>query len=89
MTERVGGPGGPTPFGAERNPARVVGFSDADIAFLPFAAAVLADAFRDGQRQRTAVVWQPFCLNAICWYALPIGGEITRARSRRDGSSQA
>jgi TMEM175 potassium channel family protein len=27
-----------------------------DIAFLPFAAAVLADAFRDGQGERTAVV---------------------------------
>jgi hypothetical protein len=28
-----------------------------DIAFLPFAAAVLAQAFRDGQGQRTAVVF--------------------------------
>jgi hypothetical protein len=27
-----------------------------DIAFLPFAAAVLAEAFRDGQGQRTAIV---------------------------------
>jgi uncharacterized membrane protein len=28
-----------------------------DVAFLPFAAAVLADAFRDGHGQRTAVVF--------------------------------
>lgn len=28
-----------------------------DIAFLPFAASVLAEAFRDGQGQRTAVVF--------------------------------
>jgi uncharacterized membrane protein len=225
MTERFREPGGPPPFGAERNPARVVAFSDAviaiavtllvleirppqdtrhllhalatlwpsylayvitfmligqvwanhhvmfdhirtvdrlvlflntvllmDIAFLPFAAAILAEAFRDGQGQRTAVVFHGIAFglaavlfNAIWWYArhdrrllattidpagaraigrrfrlalawittgtllgaalpalgvaviaafipyywLPIRGEITRARSRRDGSSQA
>jgi hypothetical protein len=40
-----------------------------DIAFLPFAASVLAEAFRDGHGQRTAVVLhglafensRPFC----------------------------
>ena len=38
-----------------------------DIAFLPFAASVLAEAFRDGQGQRTASFtascskWRPFC----------------------------
>lgn len=225
MTERVHGPGGSTPFGAERDPARVVAFSDAviaiaitllvleirppqdtrhllhglamlwpsylayvitfmligqvwanhhvmfdhirsadrlvlflntvllmDIAFLPFAASILAQAFRDGQGQRTAVVFHGIAFglaavlfNAIWWYArhdrrllvttidsagvraigrrfrlalawiatgtvlgallpalgvaviaafipyywLPIRGEIARARSRRDGGSQA
>ncbi|HEX8935242.1 MAG TPA: TMEM175 family protein [Pseudonocardiaceae bacterium] len=225
MTERVHGPGGSTPFGTERDPARVVAFSDAviaiavtllvleirppqdtrhllhglatlwpsylayvitfmligqvwanhhvmfdhirsadrlvlflntvllmDIAFLPFAASILAQAFRDGQGQRTAVVFHGIAFglaavlfNAIWWYArhdrrllvttidsagvraigrrfrlalawiatgtvlgallpalgvaviaafipyywLPIRGEIARARSRRDGGSQA
>jgi uncharacterized membrane protein len=225
MTERVRGPGGSTPFGTERDPARVVAFSDAviaiavtllvleirppqdtrhllhglatlwpsylayvitfmligqvwanhhvmfdhirsadrlvlflntvllmDIAFLPFAASILAQAFRDGQGQRTAVVFHGIAFglaavlfNAIWWYArhdrrllvttidsagvraigrrfrlalawiatgtvlgallpalgvaviaafipyywLPIRGEIARARSRRDGGSQA
>ncbi|MGW2104488.1 TMEM175 family protein [Streptomyces olivaceoviridis] len=129
MMEPVQEPGGSTPFGVERDPARVVAFSDAviaiaitllvleirppndtrhllhglatlwpsylayavtfmligqvwanhhimfdhirsadrvvlflntvllmDIAFLPFAASVLADSFRDGNGQRTAVV---------------------------------
>ncbi|MEV1334004.1 TMEM175 family protein [Micromonospora costi] len=128
MTGAVRGAGGAAPFGAERDPARVVAFSDAviaiavtllvleirppdtghllhglvtlwpsylaygitflligqvwanhhvmfdhirradrmvlflntvllmDIAFLPFAAAVLADAFRHGQGERVAVV---------------------------------
>ncbi|HKS53507.1 MAG TPA: TMEM175 family protein [Pseudonocardiaceae bacterium] len=32
MTEGVGGPGRSTPFGAERDPARIVAFSDAVIA---------------------------------------------------------
>ncbi|SCG43577.1 TMEM175 family protein [Micromonospora inositola] len=149
MTEPVRGPGRPRPFGAERDPARVVAFSDAviaiavtllvleirppqdtrhllhglatlwpsylayvitfmligqvwanhhvmfdhirsadrvvlflntvllmDIAFLPFAASVLAQAFRDGQGQRTAVVFHGIAFelaailfNVIWWYA--------------------
>ena len=47
-----------------------------DIAFLPFAAAVLAQAFRDGQGQRTAVVFHgiifevaAILFNAIWEYA--------------------
>jgi uncharacterized membrane protein len=47
-----------------------------DIAFFPFAAAVLAQAFRDGEGQRTAVVLQgatfelaAILFNAIWWYA--------------------
>jgi uncharacterized membrane protein len=47
-----------------------------DLAFLPFAAAVLADSFRDGQGERTAVVFQGVAFevaaalfNAIWWYA--------------------
>ena len=47
-----------------------------DIAFLPFAAAVLAGAFRDGQGERTAVVVHGIAFevaaalfNAIWWYA--------------------
>ena len=47
-----------------------------DIAFLPFAAAVLAEAFRDGQGQRTAVVFHgvtfevaAILFNAIWEYA--------------------
>ena len=47
-----------------------------DIAFLPFAAAVLAQAFRDGQGQRTAVALHgitfevaAILFNVIWWYA--------------------
>jgi hypothetical protein len=47
-----------------------------DIAFLPFAAAVLAEAFRDGHGQRTAVVLHgmvfevaAILFNVIWWYA--------------------
>ena len=47
-----------------------------DIAFLPFAAAVLANSFRDGQGERTAVVLHGLAFelaaalfNAIWWYA--------------------
>jgi hypothetical protein len=47
-----------------------------DIAFLPFAAAVLADSFRDGQGERTAVVLHGIAFelaavlfNAIWWHA--------------------
>jgi uncharacterized membrane protein len=47
-----------------------------DIAFLPFAAAVLAHSFRDGQGERTAVVLHGIAFelaaalfNAIWWYA--------------------
>ncbi|MFS4092239.1 TMEM175 family protein [Streptomyces sp. AF1A] len=149
MTEPVQEPGGPTPFGVERDPTRVVAFSDAviaiaitllvldihpphdtsrlahgllmlwpsylayavtfmligqvwanhhimfdhirsadrmvlflntvllmDIAFLPFAASVLAEAFRDGHGQRTAVVLHGIAFecaaalfNVIWWYA--------------------
>ena len=46
-----------------------------DIAFLPFAASVLADAFRDGEGRRTAVVLHgitfevaAILFNAIWWY---------------------
>jgi uncharacterized membrane protein len=46
-----------------------------DIAFLPFAASVLAQAFRDGQGQRTAVVFHGIAFelaailfNIIWWY---------------------
>jgi uncharacterized membrane protein len=149
MTEPVPGPRTSAPFGAERDPARVVAFSDAviaiavtllvleirppqdtghllhglaalwpsylaygvtflligqvwanhhvmfnhirhadrlvlflntlllmDIAFLPFAASVLAQAFRDGQGQRTAVVFHGIAFevaailfNIIWWHA--------------------
>lgn len=149
MTHPVRGPGRSTPFGAERDPARVVAFSDAviaiavtllvleirppqdtrqlfhglaalwpsylayvitfmligqvwanhhvmfdhirsadrvvlflntvllmDIAFLPFAASVLAQAFRDGQGERSAVVFHGIAFelaailfNVIWWYA--------------------
>ncbi|MEU6264646.1 TMEM175 family protein [Saccharopolyspora shandongensis] len=149
MTKPAGEPGRSTPFGAERDPARVAAFSDAviaiavtllvleirppqdtqhlfhglvmlwpsymayvltfmligqiwanhhvmfdhirsvdrvvlflntvllmDIAFLPFAASVLAQAFRDGQGQRTAVVFHgitfevaAILFNAIWEYA--------------------
>lgn len=149
MTEPVPGQGGSTPFGLERDPARVVAFSDGviaiavtllvleirpphdtrhlwhglatvwpsylaygltfmligqvwanhhvmfdhiraadrvvlflntvllmDIAFLPFAAAVLAEAFRDGHGQSTAVVFHgvvfelaAVMFNLIWWYA--------------------
>jgi uncharacterized membrane protein len=43
-----------------------------DIAFLPFAASVLAEAFRDGQGQRTAVVLHgiTFELAAILFNAI-------------------
>jgi uncharacterized membrane protein len=47
-----------------------------DIAFLPFAASVLAKAFRDGQGQRTAVVFHGIAFevaailfNLIWWHA--------------------
>ncbi|MER7812201.1 TMEM175 family protein [Streptomyces sp900116325] len=47
-----------------------------DIAFLPFAASVLAEAFRDGHGQRTAVVLHgsafelaAVLFNLIWWYA--------------------
>jgi uncharacterized membrane protein len=47
-----------------------------DIAFLPFAAGVLANSFRDGQGERTAVVLHGLAFelaaalfNAIWWYA--------------------
>jgi uncharacterized membrane protein len=149
VTEPVRGPGRSTPFGAQRDPARVVAFSDAvtaiavtllvleirpprdtrhllhglatlwpsylaygvtfmligqvwanhhvmfdqirsadrvvlflntvllmDIAFLPFAASVLAQAFRDGHGQRTAVVFHGLAFelaailfNLVWWYA--------------------
>jgi uncharacterized membrane protein len=149
VTEPVREPGRSTPFGGERDPARVVAFSDAviaiavtllvleihpppdtrhlldglatlwpsylayiltfmligqvwanhhvmfdqirsvdrvvlflntvllmDIAFLPFAASVLAQAFRDGQGQRIAIVLHGMAFelaailfNAIWWYA--------------------
>jgi uncharacterized membrane protein len=123
-----------------------------DIAFLPFAASVLAKAFHDGHGQRIAVVLHGIAFelaamlfNVIWWYArhdrrllvttidstgakaigrrfrlalawiatgtllgallpalgvaviaafipfywLPIPGEITRAKRRRDGGTQA
>jgi uncharacterized membrane protein len=149
VTEPVRGPGRSTPFGAERDPARVGAFSDAviaiavtllvleirppqdtrhllhglatlwpsylaygvtfmligqvwanhhvmfdhirsadrvvlflntvllmDIAFLPFAASILAEAFRDGHGQRTAVVFHGIAFelaavlfNVLWWYA--------------------
>jgi uncharacterized membrane protein len=149
MTEPAPRPRTSTPFGAERDPARVVAFSDAvvaiavtllvleirppqdtghllhglatlwpsylaygvtflligqvwanhhvmfdhirhadrlvlflntlllmDIAFLPFAASVLAEAFRDGHGQRTAVVFHGIAFevaailfNVIWWHA--------------------
>jgi uncharacterized membrane protein len=47
-----------------------------DIAFLPFAASVLAEAFRDGQGQRAAVVFHgitfevaAILFNVIWWHA--------------------
>lgn len=47
-----------------------------DLAFLPFAASVLAKAFRDGQGERTAVVLHGLTFelaavlfNVIWWYA--------------------
>src|SRR4029453_4230191 len=47
-----------------------------DIAVLPFAAAVLAGSFRDGQGERTAVVFHGISFeiaaalfNVICWHA--------------------
>jgi uncharacterized membrane protein len=152
VTEPVREPRSSTPFGAERDPARVVAFSDAviaiaitllvleirppedtgnllhglamlwpsylvyvitfmliglvwanhhvmfdnirsadrvvlflntvllmDIAFLPFAAAVLAQAFRDGQGQATAVV-----LNGIAFELAAILFNIIWYHVRRD-----
>jgi uncharacterized membrane protein len=149
VPEPVGGPGRSTPFGGERDPARIVAFSDAviaiavtllvleihppqdtghllhglatlwpsylaygitfmligqvwanhhvmfdhirsadrmvlflntvllmDIAFLPFAASVLAEAFHDGHGQRIAVVLHgitfevaAILFNVIWWHA--------------------
>jgi hypothetical protein len=47
-----------------------------DIALLPFAAAVLASSFRDGQGERTAVVFHGISFeiaaalfNVIWWHA--------------------
>jgi TMEM175 potassium channel family protein len=47
-----------------------------DVAFLPFAASVLADSFRDGHSERTAVVLHgsafelaAVLFNVIWWYA--------------------
>jgi uncharacterized membrane protein len=69
-----------------------------DIAFLPFAASVLAKAFRDGHGQRTAVVFHGIAFelaailfNVIWWYARhdrrlldsAIGSAGVRAISRR------
>jgi uncharacterized membrane protein len=173
VTEPVGGSGRSTPFGAERDPARIVAFSDAviaiavtllvmeirppentgdllhglatlwpsylaysltfmligqvwanhhvmfdhirstdrmvlflntvllmDIAFLPFAASVLAKAFHDGHGQRIAVVLHgiAFGLAALLpalgvaviaafipFYWLPIPGETARAKRRLRG----
>jgi uncharacterized membrane protein len=149
MTDPVGGPGKSTPFGVERDPVRVVAFSDGviaiavtllvlkirppedtrhllhslaalwpsylayvvtfmligqvwanhhvmfdqilnvdrvvlvflntvllmDIAFLPFAASVLAHAFRNGQGERTAVAlhgltfeFAAILFNVIWWH---------------------
>jgi uncharacterized membrane protein len=60
-----------------------------DIAFLPFAAAVLAHAFRDGQGQRTAIVLHGMAFelaavlfNVIWWHA-------RRHRERLTGSIDA
>jgi TMEM175 potassium channel family protein len=52
-----------------------------DIAFLPFAAAVLAEAFRDGHGQRTAVVFHgiTFEVAAILFNAI---WEYVRRRRR-------
>ena len=65
-----------------------------DIAFLPFAAAVLAQAFRNGQGQRTAIVLHGLTFevaavlfNVIWWYTrrhralLTRGIDATGARS--------
>ena len=67
----------PVPF---PDPDRLVLFLNTlllmDIAFLPFAAAVLANSFRDGEGERTAVVLHGLAFelaaalfNAIWWYA--------------------
>ena len=62
-----------------------------DIAFLPFAASVLAEAFRTGHGQRTAVL--PILGIAVIaafipYYWLPIRGEIASAKPRRDRGGQ-
>jgi uncharacterized membrane protein len=69
-----------------------------DIAFLPFAASVLANAFRDGAGERTAVVVHAIAFeiaallfNLIWWYARGrgrlladnIGPDAVRAIARR------
>ncbi|MGW3915217.1 TMEM175 family protein [Streptomyces sp. NPDC005070] len=69
-----------------------------DIAFLPFAASILAEAFRDGEGQRTAVVLHGIAFelaavlfNVIWWYvrydrrllATTIDAAGVRAISRR------
>ena len=59
-----------------------------DIAFLPFAAAVLAQAFRDGQGQRTAVVFHGITFE-VAAILLPIPGETARAKRRRREGRQA
>jgi hypothetical protein len=67
-------------FDQVRSADRVVLFLNTvllmDVAFLPFAASVLAQALRDGQGQRTAVVLHgltfelaAILLNLIWWYA--------------------
>jgi uncharacterized membrane protein len=67
-------------FDQIRNADRVVLFLNTvllmDVAFLPFAASVLAQALRNGQGQRTAVVLHgltfelaAILFNLIWWYA--------------------
>jgi hypothetical protein len=109
-------------FGTERDPERLVFFSDAvsastdrtvlflntllpmDIAFLPFAAAVLSAAFQTGHGQPTAVVFHgatfllaAILFNVIWGYARRdhrlLGTTIdpvgASAKPRREGRGQA